>query len=242
MSSPCLAGTKEGEGQMSVSHADRRTVIGAGALIAGVGLMASAPARASAGEGWMPAREAKDDWMDLPGTRHRMVYDTIGPKAFAEALFYATNYYAANKSGYGLDPDKLGVIIIARHMSTPFAYTDAIWAKYGEAFAKLTGLEGHEAELAKTCNPFLANGRAEMKGPGGDASVNTLAAKGTRFAVCGLATTFIAGMLAESSGSSAEAVEAELSAALVPNAVMVPAGIVAVNRAQEHGYTFAYVA
>lgn len=227
---------------MNASHTDRRTIIGAGALVAGAGLIASAPARASAGKNWLPAHEAKDDWMDLPGTRHRMVYDTIGAKAFAEALFYATNYYVANKSGYGLEPDKLGVIIIARHMSTPFAYVDAIWAKYGETFAKVSGLEGHEAELAKTCNPFLANGRAEMKGPGGDASIATLVANGTRFAVCGMATTFIAGMLAEGSGGSAEAIDAELSAALVPNAVMVPAGIVAVNRAQEYGYTFAYVA
>jgi intracellular sulfur oxidation DsrE/DsrF family protein len=33
----------------------------------------------------------------------------------------------------------------------------------------------------------------------------------------------------------------ELTEHLVPNARMVPAGIVAVNRAQEHGYMFAYV-
>jgi intracellular sulfur oxidation DsrE/DsrF family protein len=33
----------------------------------------------------------------------------------------------------------------------------------------------------------------------------------------------------------------ELTERLVPNARMVPAGIVAVSRAQEHGYTFSCV-
>jgi intracellular sulfur oxidation DsrE/DsrF family protein len=43
-------------------------------------------------------------------------------------------------------------------------------------------------------------------------------------------------------GGNAKAVDAELRSNLVPGALIVPAGIVAVNRAQEHGYSFAYVA
>lgn len=228
---------------MTATDTDRRTIIGAGALIAGAGMLATAPARgAPASGGWSPVRETRDGWMDLPGTRHRMVWDTIGARPFAEALFYATNYYLANKTGYGLDADKLGVIVIARHMSTPFAYSDAIWAKYGTAFAKAAGLEGKEAELARTCNPFMVPGRAAMAGPAGDAAIATVTAKGAHFAVCGMATTYIAGLLANGDAAATKRIDAELAAGLVPNAVMVPAGIVAVNRAQEHGYTFAYVA
>ena len=33
----------------------------------------------------------------------------------------------------------------------------------------------------------------------------------------------------------------ELGANLLPNGHIVPAGVVAVNRAQEHGYSFMYV-
>ena len=36
-------------------------------------------------------------------------------------------------------------------------------------------------------------------------------------------------------------VELSLTENLIPNGHMVPAGIVAVNRAQERGYTFSYV-
>lgn len=139
---------------------DRRTIIGAGALAAGAGMVATAAAAQGAtGADWTPAREAVDDWMDIPGTSHRMVFDNISAHAFAEALSYAWNYYAANKSGYGLESEKLGVIIIARHMGTPGAYGDAIWAKYGAAFAEIAGLEGKAAELAKTVNPWLVPGR-----------------------------------------------------------------------------------
>ena len=45
-------------------------------------------------------------------------------------------------------------------------------------------------------------------------------------------------MIARAVGGNAEAVNKELIANLVSNARMVPAGIVAVNRAQERGYSF----
>ena len=43
-------------------------------------------------------------------------------------------------------------------------------------------------------------------------------------------------------GGNADAIYRELTGHLLANAHMVPAGIVAVNRAQERGYTFSYVA
>jgi intracellular sulfur oxidation DsrE/DsrF family protein len=52
-----------------------------------------------------------------------------------------------------------------------------------------------------------------------------------------MATGRLAGTIAQATGSTAEAITAELTANLVPNAHMVPAGIVTVNRAQERGYT-----
>jgi intracellular sulfur oxidation DsrE/DsrF family protein len=53
-----------------------------------------------------------------------------------------------------------------------------------------------------------------------------------------MATSRIAGMIARAAGSNAEAVNKELMANLVSNGRMVPAGIIAVNRAQERGYSF----
>jgi intracellular sulfur oxidation DsrE/DsrF family protein len=49
----------------------------------------------------------------------------------------------------------------------------------------------------------------------------------------------MAGAIAQAISGSADAVYNEIVANLVGNAHMVPAGIVAVNRAQERGYAFA---
>jgi intracellular sulfur oxidation DsrE/DsrF family protein len=61
--------------------------------------------------------------------------------------------------------------------------------------------------------------------------------RGTQFAVCDMATHFFAAEMAMQTGGNAEAVYKELVANTIPNSHMVAAGVLAVNRAQEHGYT-----
>jgi intracellular sulfur oxidation DsrE/DsrF family protein len=222
------------------SIADRRTILGAGALVAGAGALAGA-ARAQDGggaSGWQPAREDIDSWLDKPGTRHRMMFDSVSADAAGRALHFANNVYLANQSGYGIGPEALGILVILRAMATGYGFNDAMWAKYNKAFVTMMKLEGDEAEKAKTANPLLAG-----SGGGDDEAVtlSMLHGKGARFAVCGMATHGASMYLAKSTGGDAAAIEAELKANLIPGAVIVPAGILAVGRAQEHGYAFAYV-
>src|SRR3546814_15450493 len=94
--------------------------------------------------------------MDKPGTRHRLMFDTTAPAAVASAIFYANTYYAANKSGYGLDQQQLGLMIVLRHIATPFGYNDAIWAAHGALFAGELKLDSAQAVRANTGNPPLS--------------------------------------------------------------------------------------
>jgi intracellular sulfur oxidation DsrE/DsrF family protein len=55
-----------------------------------------------------------------------------------------------------------------------------------------------------------------------------------------MATRRLADVVARASRTNADAVYKELTTNLVGNAHMVPAGIVALNRAQERGYSFAH--
>jgi intracellular sulfur oxidation DsrE/DsrF family protein len=66
----------------------------------------------------------------------------------------------------------------------------------------------------------------------------SLSTQGVQFAVCSMATRRLAGMIARAVSGNADAIFAELTANLVSNGRMVSAGIVAVNRAQERGYSF----
>ncbi|MBY8826812.1 hypothetical protein [Hephaestia mangrovi] len=223
--------------------ADRRTIIGAGALLAGAGAvpaLAEAQQGAASGGGpaYTPQFEPQDAWLDDSAKRHRMVLDTTSADAAASALFYADNFYTANHSAYGIAPQALGVAIVLRHMSTPFGFNDAMWKKYGALIAAQLKLEGARAIAATTGNPLLSAAKDDKDA----VTIAALAAKGARFAVCGMATHGLAMGLAKKTGAKAEDVEKELRANLAPGALMVAAGVVAINRAQEHGYAFMYVA
>ena len=148
---------------------------------------------------------------------------------------YANNFYVASESGYGLKDPDTAVIIIARHFATPFAYKDAMWAKYGAALTGVTKLSDPKTKQPPTVNLYNTAGNDDLASMG--TTVDTLVKRGAHFGVCQMATTFFSGMLAKASGGNAEAIYKELVANLVPNAHMVPAGIVAVNRAQERGYS-----
>jgi intracellular sulfur oxidation DsrE/DsrF family protein len=67
--------------------------------------------------------------------------------------------------------------------------------------------------------------------------MNALATRGVHFAVCQMATEAIAAQIAAGTGADAGNIAKELGANLVSNGHLVPAGIVAVNRVQERGYS-----
>ena len=128
---------------MAEFRSDRRQLIGAGVLIAGAGLAAACSSGAkgsdTAAASWEPTPENLDSWLDKPGTRHRMVFDSLTGQGGADALDFANNFIHVNESAYGLKPEQLGVVVILRHMSTPYGYNQAMWAKYGKGFAEKWG-------------------------------------------------------------------------------------------------------
>jgi intracellular sulfur oxidation DsrE/DsrF family protein len=226
-----------------ISPVARRSFLarmGAGMSVAGVSLVGGAPeAAAQAATGvarFQPASHTQDDWMDaLPG-KHRFVFDATTAPTFGAALAYANNFFVASESGYGLKDPDAAVIIVARHFATPFAYKDAVWAKYGTPLTGVTSLSDPKTKQPPTINLYNTAGYDNLANMG--TTVDTLLKRGVHFAVCQMATKFFAGMLA-GPGGNADAVYNEVVANLIPNSHVVPAGIVAVNRAQERGYTLA---
>jgi intracellular sulfur oxidation DsrE/DsrF family protein len=214
---------------------------GAGMTMLGAATAAGDPAEAqSAGSGtWQPGRHAQDDWLDQVPGRHRFVFDTTSPAGFGAALLYANNFFLANQAGYGLGNADAAVVIVARHNSTQFAYADAIWAKYGTPIARGADFEDPKTKERPVINVYNAPGYGALL-PSGGTTLDALVKRGVHFAVCQMATRRIAGVIAAAAGGTADAVFDELAANLIPNAHMVPAGIVALNRAQERGYTFAH--
>lgn len=216
-----------------------RIGVGAGALGAGVlaSPVAGAPgleAQAAAESSWKPARHAQDDWYDkVPGV-HRYVIDSASAEGFGWAVWFASNYYTANQDAYGIKDSDLAVVIVARHKATSFAYNDAIWAKWGKQLSE-------QAEFVdpKTKEPPKVSYYASLSdGSQLSGKMEGLIKHGVQFAVCQMSTRGIAMRIAKANSLEVDAVVKEIVANLVPNSRMVPAGVVAVNRAQEHGYSY----
>ena len=197
-------------------------------------------AEAAAAARRQPTAHTLDDWFEVPSAKHRIVFDTTTPLAAGGALSYANNFFAANKSGYNLEPGDLAVVIIYRHFATPFAYNDSIWAKYGSALSEALEFTDPKTKQPLTKNIYNA-GDYGFALPNFGTTLDKIVQQGGRFAVCDMATHFIAGLIAEKVKGDADAIYRELAQNLIPNSRLVPAGIVAVNRAQERGYTFSYV-
>jgi intracellular sulfur oxidation DsrE/DsrF family protein len=176
---------------------------------------------------WQPARDAKDDWLDrIPG-KHRLFFDALTAQGTSEAMAFTDNYFTGSKSGYGLEASDLAVVICLRHRAMPFALTDPFWAKYGAALG-----ESIKFDDPKTGQPPAVNVyRARLEG---------LVTRGVHFAVCDMASHRSAGAIARKIDGNADAIYKEITASLVANAHLVAAGIIAVNRAQERGYSVSY--
>jgi hypothetical protein len=190
---------------------------------------------------FQPARHAEDDWLDQTAAKHRVFYDTTSPEGFGQALFFVRNYFAANASGYTLTDADLAQVVCMRHQSTSFAFTDAMWAKYGPMLSERAGgFVDPKTKQVPTSNVYLATGYGETL-PNVNVTSEQLAKRGVRYAVCSLATRAAAQLIATKTGGNVDALFKELTGNLIPNGRMVPAGIVAVNRSQERGYSFVYV-
>ena len=185
----------------------------------------TAPSQAApAGRPFEAARHAEDEWLQqLPGV-HRVIFDTWTAAKFAEGVLFAGNYAHTNMDAYKLTEKDFALVICTRHNTAPFAFNDAMWAKYGKQFCARMEWVDPKTKEVPTTNVYgrqLAN----------------LGKQGMQFAICSLTTRAYTRIIADAMGTKDDDVYSELSANTIAPAHLVPAGVVTVSRAQERGYT-----
>ncbi len=219
-----------------------KRISGVAAVLGGAVALGTRPAEAQSGTGesWTPARHAVDDWMDeVPGV-HRFLFDNTTASGFAGSMRFANNYMRVNVDDYGLDNSDLAVVIVARSNSTPMSFNDAMWAKYGEALSARENLIDPKTDAPPKINLFNTPGYGNEL-PTNGLTLTELFEKGLQLAVCRVATQGAARRVARAVGGDADSIFEEFTHNLIDNCHLVPAGIVAVNRAQERGYAFSFV-
>ena len=215
----------------------RRSMLsGLGVAAAGLVVSSGAAGAQTAAARFQPARHAQDAWLDAVPGKHRTFIDAATARGAAEAMLYANNLYESNKTGYSLPERDIVVVACLRHFATAFAFNNAMWAKYGKSMSTMLEFTDPKTKAAPSTN-LLFSPDYGMALPNLGTTIDSVVKRGTRFAVCDMATHFFAGEVARMSGGNADAVYKELVANTIPNSHMVAAGVLAVNRAQEYGYT-----
>jgi hypothetical protein len=221
---------------MTHDNSTRRSLIsgfGAAAAVALASQAASAQARAGR---FQPARHQQDEWLNAIPGKHRTFVDCATTSGAGEGILYANNLYVANRNGYQLNENDVAIVVCLRHFATVFAYNDAIWSKYGRALSDLVSFTDPKTKQAPSTN-LLNSADYGMTLPNLGNSIPSVVKRGTHFAVCDMATTFISGQVAAAVKANPQELYKEFVANVIPNSHMVAAGVVAANRAQELGYT-----
>jgi len=216
----------------------RSMLLGLGAL-AGAATLAPALANAqSRGNRFQPTKHASDAWMDeLPGN-HRIFIDTATGRGGAEGLLYANNLNMATQSAYAGEDASVALILCYRHFSTPFAFNDAMWKKYGGIFFSVTQIADPDTNEAPCINLLQSNGYG-LRVPNFGSTIAAANEMGVTIAICDAATQFLSTQIAPTTGQKQADVYNELRANTVPGR-FVSAGVMALTRAQEYGYSLLY--
>ena len=223
---------------------DRRTFLGqltAGAATLGIaGLLTPLQQLRAGTSGDSPASMIEpEEWFKKIKGRHRIVFDVTKPNELMP--FAWPRVFLLTNQATGTAAADCSVVVILRHDGIPYAFKNEVWAKYnlGEVF------KAHDPATKKPSvrNPFWQPAKGEYKIPGFGAveiGINELQDSGVMFCVCDAAMTVYSAVVAEGMKMDAAEVKKEWVAGLLPGIEVMPSGVWAVGRAQEHGCAYCY--
>ena len=211
--------------------------IAAGAAALG---MLSIPSSIKAAPKLFEQTDDADEWFKQIKGKHRVVFDATRPHEIMP--FAWPRVFLMTNEMTGTPSKDSSVVVVLRHDAIPYAFEDRIWAKY--KFGEMFKADDPATKTASVRNPFAKPAPGEYKIPGFGPvpiGINELQASGVMFAVCNAAMTVYSTVTADQMKMSAADVMKEWKSGLLPGIQIVPSGVWALGRAQEHGcgYIFA---
>jgi hypothetical protein len=226
---------------------DRRAFLGqlAGAAAAAASFSIAGSAAA--------AGSRADDWIgEVKGT-HRCLFDFPQHK-YGMPLLHILNYLNTYTAAYKTGPGEVGAVgtlySVGRQSSIPLAFNDAIWAKY--RLGAYTGLKGADGQ-PYTRNVFNRPTAGDLhllmqaiESPNipslADAvpalGIENLQKLGAKFILCANALGIWCLELEARGEGKAQDIERELRANVLPGVTVVPAMVIAIEKAQEAGIRY----
>jgi intracellular sulfur oxidation DsrE/DsrF family protein len=223
-------------GNKNVLRRDFLGMLATGAAAIGIGSLASGSVgKAVASTPFQAGNDmGLESWLSRITGKHKQVFDATSvnhgfPLAFAR-VFLSTN------NSVGVPDSDCTAVIVLRHDSIPIGMESRLWEKYkmGENFEVMNP----ETNAPMTKNPFYMIPKGVL--PFDDMTVDELQKRGAMFGICDMALTFNSMKVGKKMGLDPAEVKKDWVAGLLPGIQIVPSGVLAVNRTQEHGCTYCY--
>lgn len=180
-----------------------------------------------------------DAWFNKIKGKHRIVFDVTQPHGIFPFAWPKVFLLTNDKTG---TPEKdCSVVVVLRHDAIPYAMEDRLWEKYkfGEAFK----IEDAATKAPAVRNAFWKPKPGDFKVPGvGPVAIgiNELQDSGVMFCVCDMAMNVYSAIHAEKTNKDAAEIKKEWISGVLPGIQVVPSGVWALGRAQEHNCAYCF--
>jgi len=176
-----------------------------------------------------------DDWFKKIKGRHRIVYDGANANN-GLPIIWNWAYYASNNQT-GSKDHEITAMTVLRHGATGIAFDNSIWEKYElGSYFKITDTHTQKPSVR---NLYYEPKQGDFPLPEVD-GIKNLQTRGALFCVCDLATKKLTKNMAAKMKLDPVDVYAEWISHLLPGIQLVPSGVWALGRAQEHGCGYIY--
>lgn len=182
-----------------------------------------------------------DEWLDKLTGAHRCLFD-FPEHGDGFPLIHMYNYINTYKAAYATKPGEVNAVgtfyFAGPTSSFPLGFNDAMWAKYKfGALLNLTDPKTGKPSERNMFNQPMVGDPVLFGGQMAAASIENLQKIGGLFLVCNNALMFWVSQLAAAGGSAAT-IEQDLRTNTLPGVVIVPAMVIAIEKAQSRGIAY----
>ncbi len=218
---------------------DRRRFLGnvaSGAAALGLATLANPAELAARALKSSPGANEKsiEDWLGNLKGKHRQVFDSMNADG-GLPLAWARVFLETNK-GVGVAESDVSAVIILRHDAIPLALEDRLWTKYN--FAERFKVTQMMSKNVLNRNAFWKPEAKALPLPG--MGLNELLDSGVLIGVCDMAITVNSMQAAGEMKMTPEECKKDWIAGILPGIQLVPSGVMAIGRAQEHGCNYCW--
>lgn len=218
-----------------LSATSRRAFVGKIALGAAAGVTTLSGFRKPDPQVALASGADAADWFKKAKGSHRIVYDASEPHDGMPFIWSWVFYLTNNETG--VKDDDMTAMVVLRHNAIPFALEDRLWKKYnlGEVFKVTDNTTGKAAVR----NPYYVPGEGDFPAPGIE-GIQKMQSRGAMFCVCNMALRVYSGIVANSMKLNPDEVYKDWMSGVLKDIQIVPSGVWAIGRAQEHKFAYCY--